>query len=43
LASYSHAYPSEEGEVLLLNCETPIHYAEELVAHLRPTLSHITG
>lgn len=38
LASYSHAYPNEAGQVLLLNCESPINYAEELVPHLRPTL-----
>jgi hypothetical protein len=43
LASYSHAYPNEQGEVLLLNCETPVNYAEELVPHLRLTLSEITG
>lgn len=38
LASYSHARPNEAGEVLLLDCATPIQDAEELVAHLRPTL-----
>jgi hypothetical protein len=39
LASYAHAHPNEAGEVLLLNCEQPILYAEELLPHLRPTLS----
>lgn len=39
LASCAHAYPEEAGQVLMLDCETPIVKASQLVPHLRSTLA----
>lgn len=40
LASYSHANPHDEGHVLVLDCETPVQEASQLVPFLRPTLGY---
>lgn len=39
LASYAHAHPEEAGQVLMLDCETPVTEASQLIPHLRPTLA----
>jgi len=39
LASSAHAHPEKAGQVLMLDCETPISKASQLVPHLRPTLA----
>ncbi len=39
LASCAHAHPEEAGQVLMLDCETPVKEASQLVTHLRPTLA----
>lgn len=38
LATYAHAHPVTEGEYLILDCETPVEKAENLVPALRKTM-----
>jgi len=39
LASSAHAHPEKAGQVLMLDCETPVSKASQLISHLRPTLA----
>lgn len=39
LASSAHANPEQAGQILMLDCETPIMKASQLIPHLYPTLA----